>query len=83
VGAVFWLVIMSMFAVTSRYWVLCVTWIMCEHCTGRRTDMGVVEKRRNLRSVTIPDWFVDRREVPECSSIILTPGVPEHEIRHT
>jgi hypothetical protein len=43
------MVTMSTFAVTSRYQVLCVTWILCEHCLGRGNGMGVVEKRRRLK----------------------------------
>jgi hypothetical protein len=39
---------MSTFAVTLRYRVLCVTWILCEHWSGRGTGMGVIEKRSML-----------------------------------
>jgi hypothetical protein len=40
VGNIFWLVTMLTFAVISIYQVLCVTWILCEHWSGRGTDMG-------------------------------------------
>jgi hypothetical protein len=43
---------MLAFDVTSRYRVLCVTWILCEHWSRRGTGMGVVEKRSRLKV-----WF--------------------------
>jgi hypothetical protein len=40
---------MSTFAVTSRYRVICVTWILYEHWPGSGTVMGVVENRSWLK----------------------------------
>jgi hypothetical protein len=49
VGTVPWMVAMSTFSVTLIYRVLCLTWILCEHWSGRETGRGSVEKRSWLK----------------------------------
>jgi hypothetical protein len=49
VRTVSWLVTMSTYDITSRYQVLCVTWILCEHWPGCGTGIGVVENHSWLK----------------------------------